>query len=165
MNATSSSPRTTISSITTQEEQQVQTHCTHSPMLKTATYTSYHLTRNSPSHFRPIALNLSRTVPIPITSTKAKSFHTTAAKMESKKVEEYKQAGNRKNAVPEHEMVLFKGLMSEKRAFGDFRTVLHTGLHSQIVAMEVPVGGDIGDEVSHAFSNSLRRYTFLFDYD
>jgi putative ABC transport system ATP-binding protein len=69
--------------------------------------------------------------------------------MEAQKVQEYKKAGNRKDAVPAHEMVVFKGLMSSKRAFGDFRTVLHTGLHSQIVAMEVPVGGEIGDEVGH----------------
>lgn len=67
--------------------------------------------------------------------------------MESKKVEEFKSAGNRQDAPPKHEAVYFKGLMSEKRAFGDFRTVLHTGLYSQIVAMEVPVGGEIGDEV------------------
>jgi hypothetical protein len=57
----------------------------------------------------------------------------------------YKRAGNK---APEHQMVHFKGLLSEKRSFGDFRTVLHTGLFSQVVAMEVPVGGDIGDEVS-----------------
>lgn len=28
----------------------------------------------------------------------------------------------------------------------NFRTVLHTGLHSQIVAMSIPVGLDIGEE-------------------
>ena len=56
--------------------------------------------------------------------------------------------GNKENAPPKHEMVHFKGLMSEVRRFGDFRTVLHTGLYSQLVAMEVPVGGEIGDEVS-----------------
>lgn len=28
----------------------------------------------------------------------------------------------------------------------NFRTVLHTGAHSQIVAMSIPVGGDIGEE-------------------
>jgi hypothetical protein len=60
----------------------------------------------------------------------------------------YKRAGNKADAPPKHEMVHFKGLLSEKRSFGDFRTVLHTGLFSQVVAMEVPVGGDIGDEVS-----------------
>jgi mannose-6-phosphate isomerase-like protein (cupin superfamily) len=62
-------------------------------------------------------------------------------------MEAYKKAGNRENAPPKHEMVHFPGLMSEKRSFGDFRTVLHTGLYSQIVAMEVPVNGEIGDEV------------------
>jgi len=55
--------------------------------------------------------------------------------------------GNREDKPPKHEMVHFKGLMSEVRRFGDFRTVLHTGLYSQLVAMEVPVGGEIGDEV------------------
>ncbi|KAH4203752.1 hypothetical protein HBH42_005340 [Parastagonospora nodorum] len=59
----------------------------------------------------------------------------------------FKAAGNRKDAPPSHEMVHFSNLLSEKRSFGDFRTVLHTGLFSQLVAMEVPVGGDIGDEV------------------
>ncbi|KAJ6203166.1 hypothetical protein J3E72DRAFT_231795 [Bipolaris maydis] len=57
------------------------------------------------------------------------------------------KVGNREDAPPKHEMVYFPGLMSEKRSFGDFRTVLHTGLYSQIVAMEVPVNGEIGDEV------------------
>jgi putative ABC transport system ATP-binding protein len=74
---------------------------------------------------------------------------------ESSKVQEYKQAGNRENKPPKHEAVYFKGLMSEKRAFGDFRTVLHTGLYSQIVAMEVPVGGDIGDEVRSSLCQVL----------
>jgi hypothetical protein len=63
----------------------------------------------------------------------------------------YKRAGNKADAPPAHEMVHFKGLLSETRSFGDFRTVLHTGLFSQVVAMEVPVGGDIGDEVSFLF--------------
>jgi putative ABC transport system ATP-binding protein len=67
-------------------------------------------------------------------------------------MEAYKRAGNKADAPPAHEMVHFKGLLSEKRAFGDFRTVLHTGLFSQVVAMEVPVGGDIGDEVGCVFS-------------
>jgi hypothetical protein len=65
-----------------------------------------------------------------------------------RRMDAYKRAGNKADAPPKHEMVHFKGLLSEKRSFGDFRTVLHTGLFSQVVAMEVPVGGDIGDEVS-----------------
>jgi hypothetical protein len=32
----------------------------------------------------------------------------------------------------------------------EFRRVLHTGLYSQLVLMTIPVGGDIGDEVSHS---------------
>lgn len=48
---------------------------------------------------------------------------------------------------PKHELVYFPGLASEVRAFGQFRKVLHTGLYSQVVTMEIPVGGDIGDEV------------------
>ncbi|KAE8154895.1 FAD binding domain-containing protein [Aspergillus avenaceus] len=48
---------------------------------------------------------------------------------------------------PRHEMVYFPGIMSPSRSFGVFRKVLHTGLYSQFVAMEVPVNGEIGDEV------------------
>lgn len=48
---------------------------------------------------------------------------------------------------PKHQMVYFPKLTSEVRAFGQFRKVMHTGLYSQLVSMEIPVGGDIGDEV------------------
>lgn len=48
---------------------------------------------------------------------------------------------------PKHQMVYFKELSSAQRSFGQFRKVLHTGLYSQLVAMEIPPGGDIGDEV------------------
>jgi mannose-6-phosphate isomerase-like protein (cupin superfamily) len=51
------------------------------------------------------------------------------------------------SSPPKHEMVYFPQLTSEVRAFGQFRKVLHTGLFSQLVSMEIPVGGDIGDEV------------------
>jgi len=44
-------------------------------------------------------------------------------------------------------MAYFPGLTSKVRAFGQFRKVMHTGLYSQLVTMEIPVGGDIGDEV------------------
>lgn len=44
-------------------------------------------------------------------------------------------------------MVYFPGLTSEVRSFGQFRKVMHTGLYSQLVTMEIPVGGDIGNEV------------------
>lgn len=50
-------------------------------------------------------------------------------------------------APPKHQMVYFPKLTSDVRAFGQFRKVLHTGLYSQLVSMEIPVGGDIGDEV------------------
>src|ERR1700712_4568167 len=50
--------------------------------------------------------------------------------------------------IPKHEMAYFKALASSKRDFGDFRRVLFTGLYSQLVVMEVPVGGEIGDEVA-----------------
>jgi hypothetical protein len=71
----------------------------------------------------------------------------------------YKKVGNREDAPPKHEMVHFPGLMSEKRSFGDFRTVLHTGLFSQIVAMEVPVNGEIGDEVRKTPNDRVPTYT------
>lgn len=45
---------------------------------------------------------------------------------------------------PKHEMVYFPGLTSEVRSFGVFRKVMHTGLYSQLVTMEIPPGGDIG---------------------
>lgn len=48
---------------------------------------------------------------------------------------------------PQHQLYHFKGLASDVRSFKQFRKVLHTGLYSQLVAMEIPVGGDIGDEV------------------
>ncbi|KAF2232186.1 RmlC-like cupin [Viridothelium virens] len=51
------------------------------------------------------------------------------------------------SAPPKHQMVYFPELTSRVRAFGEFRKVMHTGLYSQLVTMEVPVGGDIGDEV------------------
>jgi len=44
-------------------------------------------------------------------------------------------------------MVYLKGLATNERAFGEFRRVMWTGLYSQVVVMEVPVGGEIGDEV------------------
>ena len=78
----------------------------------------------------------------PITLNKTSYFSTTTRTMDA-----YKKVGNRKDEPPSHDMVHFAGLLSSKREFGDFRTVLHTGLYSQVVAMEVPVGGDIGDEV------------------
>jgi hypothetical protein len=53
--------------------------------------------------------------------------------------------------IPKHEMAYFKALASSKRDFGDFRRVLFTGLYSQLVVMEVPVGGEIGDEVKYLF--------------
>lgn len=112
-------------------------------MLKTASQISSSLIHNSSS------LRFVPRIHSNIVLQRA-SFHSTI-KMEANRVSEYKKAGNRKDEVPKHEMVVFKGLMSEKRAFGDFRTVLHTGLYSQIVAMEVPVNGEIGDEVRNAY--------------
>ncbi|OJJ40040.1 hypothetical protein ASPWEDRAFT_99088 [Aspergillus wentii DTO 134E9] len=47
---------------------------------------------------------------------------------------------------PQHEMAYFAGLVSPERNFKVFRKVLHTGLYSQLVAMEIPVNGEIGDE-------------------
>lgn len=54
---------------------------------------------------------------------------------------------NMSTSPPKHEMVYFPKLTSDVRAFGEFRKVIHTGLYSQLVSMEIPVGGDIGDEV------------------
>ncbi|KAL4808061.1 RmlC-like cupin domain-containing protein [Aspergillus unguis] len=47
---------------------------------------------------------------------------------------------------PPNEMVYLPGILSPARSFGVFRKVVHTGLYSQFVAMEIPVNGEIGDE-------------------
>ncbi|KAI4719278.1 RmlC-like cupin [Aureobasidium sp. EXF-10727] len=51
------------------------------------------------------------------------------------------------SSPPKHQMVYFDSLTSKVRSFGQFRKVIHTGLYSQLVTMEIPVGGDIGNEV------------------
>lgn len=51
------------------------------------------------------------------------------------------------SSPPKHEMVYFPEMTSKVRSFGQFRKVMHTGLYTQLVTMEIPVGGDIGDEV------------------
>jgi hypothetical protein len=57
---------------------------------------------------------------------------------------------------PKHQMIHFPQLIAGTGiAEGNFRKVLHTGLYSQLVTMEVPVDGDIGDEVSLYFSSKL----------
>lgn len=95
---------------------------------------------------------LRTTLPRLISKSTTRTFSTSHPFLAASKMDAFKAAGNRKDAPPSHDMVHFSNLLSEKRSFGDFRTVLHTGLFSQIVAMEVPVGGDIGDEVSLAFT-------------
>jgi len=49
---------------------------------------------------------------------------------------------------PPHEMAYFAGLAAAAQKNDVFRTVKWTGLYSQLVTMEVPVNGEIGDEVS-----------------
>ncbi|KAF2004124.1 hypothetical protein P154DRAFT_543566 [Amniculicola lignicola CBS 123094] len=66
---------------------------------------------------------------------------------EDEEIEQDLDVGNRENRPPKQEMVHFKGLLSGKRRFGDFRRVLHTGVWSQVVGMEIPVGGEMGEEV------------------
>ncbi|PYH95058.1 AraC-like ligand binding domain protein [Aspergillus ellipticus CBS 707.79] len=55
--------------------------------------------------------------------------------------------GNMTTQPPKSEMVYLPDVMSPNRSFGVFRKVLHTGLYSQFVAMEIPVNGEIGDEI------------------
>ena len=60
---------------------------------------------------------------------------------------------------PKHEMAYFPEMTSAlPSTSGEFRRVLWTGLYSQVVLMTVPVGGDIGDEVSSCLFIAL----FLF---
>lgn len=50
---------------------------------------------------------------------------------------------------PKHEMAYFHQITSTlPTKNSEFRRVLWTGLYSQLVLMNIPVGGDIGDEVS-----------------
>lgn len=64
---------------------------------------------------------------------------------------------------PKHAMAYFPKLTSEKRAFGQFRKVIHTGLYSQLVTMEIPIGGEIGDEVIivHDLNHPYHRVLIL----
>lgn len=69
-----------------------------------------------------------------------RSFHSSARYLS--------QDANMTTAPPKHQMFHFPGLIASTGiADGNFRKVLHTGLYSQLVTMEVPVKGDIGDEV------------------
>ncbi|KAB2568794.1 Cupin RmlC-type [Lasiodiplodia theobromae] len=140
-------------------------------MLKIASHTAYRSAARSPASIlskkaswvdtsRNISLspkNLSRPtsasnspVGTPIGTPRNRSpvrgFATSAGRMG-------KQDGV-KNEPPKHEMTVFEGLLSERRRFGDFRRVLHTGLYSQLVAMEIPPKGDIGEEV-HSVDQTL----------
>ena len=52
------------------------------------------------------------------------------------------------SSPPKHKLYHYPALIqSSAIAEGNFRKVLHTGLYSQLVTMEIPVGGDIGEEV------------------
>ncbi|RYO99656.1 hypothetical protein DL764_006740 [Monosporascus ibericus] len=49
---------------------------------------------------------------------------------------------------PKHEMQYFPDMLTALPSkSAEFRRVLWTGLYSQLVLMNVPVGGDIGDEI------------------
>ena len=49
---------------------------------------------------------------------------------------------------PKHEMAYFPNMLGAlPSSSAEFRRVLWTGEHSQLVLMTIPVGGDIGDEV------------------
>jgi len=82
--------------------------------------------------------------PLTTTLTTSRNFHTTPTTAAMSNFAE----GHKDQSKPvPHQLVHFPGLTKEVREFGVFRKVLHTGMYSQLVAMEIPVGGDIGDEV------------------
>ena len=57
---------------------------------------------------------------------------------------------------PKHEMAYFPNMLGALPASSaEFRRVLWTGEHSQLVLMTIPVGGDIGDEVSLPHSSMV----------
>jgi hypothetical protein len=49
---------------------------------------------------------------------------------------------------PKHKMTHLSAINALPSQYPDFRTVLWTGESSQLVVMTVPVGGEIGEEVS-----------------
>lgn len=53
-----------------------------------------------------------------------------------------------KSGPPPKKMVHLESVNSLPAKYSDFRTVIWTGESSQLVYMTVPVGGDIGEEVS-----------------
>lgn len=59
---------------------------------------------------------------------------------------------------PKHEMVYFPQMTTSLPSkSAEFRRVLWTGLYSQIVLMNVPVGGEIGDEVKEIAPQKGKR--------
>lgn len=59
---------------------------------------------------------------------------------------------------PKHEMVYFPQMTTSLPSqSAEFRRVLWTGLYSQIVLMNVPVGGEIGDEVKKPPQKGKRK--------
>ena len=125
-------------------------HCVRSPMLKTAQFIAYRTPKHSAPFKRANWVYISCTKCIPPTGLA--------------QTRKFQNVGNTMDKPPKHQIVYFKGLTSEVREFGKFRKVLHTGLYSQLVAMEVPVGGEIGDEVSSIFSEHvLKSITFFSD--
>lgn len=47
---------------------------------------------------------------------------------------------------PPHDMFVTE-IVEETKKYSEFRRVLWTGKHSQVVIMNVPVGGEIGEEI------------------
>lgn len=86
-----------------------------------------------------ISFTASRTYTTPFFRASIRSFTSTQTTMG--------KDSNMSRDPPKHEMAYFPGLTSEVRSFGLFRKVIHTGLYSQLVTMEIPVGGDIGEYV------------------
>ncbi|KAG9248990.1 RmlC-like cupin domain-containing protein [Calycina marina] len=65
------------------------------------------------------------------------------------------KAGQTDAGPPDHKMVYFPQMSTSLPSkSNEFRRVLWTGLYSQVVLMNVPVGGDIGDEV-HTVDQAL----------
>ncbi|KAF2795148.1 hypothetical protein K505DRAFT_17183 [Melanomma pulvis-pyrius CBS 109.77] len=106
-------------------------------MLKSALLTSRRL-----PNIQPTTSTITRQIALPIPA------------LVSQKSVVYTQVVCSKEAkLKKDRNVHLQNLLSSKKAFEECRRVLHTGLYSQIVAMEVPVGGEIGDEVR--VSNAL----------
>jgi len=101
---------------------------------------SYRLSLTESKSTTSVSYGSSRQVNSKSSNSPPRPFSSTAAKMAT--------FPTPSKDPPKHEMAYFPQMTtSYPSKNGEFRRVLWTGLYSQLVLMNVPVGGEIGDEV------------------